>query len=60
MYIPVTFDGGIQRNEAIEIKVTNFKDLNLQERHIEEFLRTNINLLFGDDKFVMRVTGLAT
>ncbi|MEG4028169.1 MULTISPECIES: hypothetical protein [unclassified Microcoleus] len=56
MYIPVTFDdGGIQRNEAIEIKVRNFKDLNLQERHIEEFLRKNINLLFGDDETLLVV-----
>lgn len=55
MYIPVTFDGGIQRNEAIEIKVRNFKDLNLQERHIEEFLRKNINLLFGDDQTLLVV-----
>lgn len=55
MYIPVTFDGGIQRNEAIEIKFRNFKDLNLQERHIEEFLRKNINLLFGDDETLLVV-----
>ncbi|MEG4022755.1 hypothetical protein [Microcoleus sp. S13C4] len=56
MYIPVTFDhSGIQRNEAIEIKVRNFKDLNLQERHIEEFLRKNINLLFGDDQTLLVV-----
>ncbi|MFS8118117.1 MAG: hypothetical protein ACMG55_06440, partial [Microcoleus sp.] len=55
MYIPVTFDGGIQRNEAIEIKVRNFKELNLQERHIEEFLRKNINLLFGDDQTLLVV-----
>lgn len=56
MYIPVTFDdGSIQRNEAIEIKVRNFKDLNLQERHIEEFLRKNINLLFGDDQTLLVV-----
>jgi hypothetical protein len=55
MYIPVTFDGGIQRNEAIEIKVRNFKGLNLQERHIEEFLRKNINLLFGDDETLLVV-----
>ncbi|MEG5063308.1 hypothetical protein QUB33_06760 [Microcoleus sp. B3-A4] len=55
MYIPVTFDGGIQRNEAIEIKVRNFKDLNLQERHIEEFLRKNINLLFGDNETLLVV-----
>jgi len=55
MYIPVTFDGGIQRNEAIEIKVRNFKELNLQERHIEEFLRKNINLLFGDDETLLVV-----
>lgn len=55
MYIPVTFDGSIQRNEAIEIKVRNFKDLNLQERHIEEFLRKNINLLFGDDETLLVV-----
>ncbi|MEG4072245.1 hypothetical protein QUA30_06095 [Microcoleus sp. Pol14C2] len=56
MYIPVTFDhSGIQRNEAIEIKVRNFKDLNLQERHIEEFLRKNINLLFGDDQTLLIV-----
>ncbi len=68
MYIPVTFDGGIQRNEAIEIKVRNFKDLNLQERHIEELLRKNINLLFGDNETLLVVgqqvrnasTGLAT
>ena len=55
MYIPVTFDDGIQRNEAIEIKVRNFKDLNLQERHIEEFLRKNINLLFGDGETLLVV-----
>ena len=55
MYIPVTFDGGIQRNEAIEIKFRNFKDLNLQERHIEEFLRKNINLLFRDDETLLVV-----
>lgn len=56
MYIPVTFDhSGIQRNEAIEIKVRNFKDLNLQERHIEEFLRKNINLLFGDEQTLLVV-----
>jgi hypothetical protein len=53
MYIPVTFNADIQRNEAIEIKVQNFKDLNLQERHIEEFLRKNINLLFGDDETLL-------
>jgi len=55
MYIPVTFEGGIQKNEAIEIKLRNFKDLNLQERHIEEFLRKNINLLFGDDQSLLVV-----
>ena len=55
MYIPVTFEGGIQKNEAIEIKLRNFKDLNLQERHIEEFLRKNINLLFGDDQTLLVV-----
>ncbi len=53
MYIPVTFNGGIERYEAIEIKVSNFKDLKLQERHIEEFLRKNINLLFGDDETLL-------
>ncbi len=39
--------------QDIEIANTNFKNLNLKEEHIEEFLRSNIEVIFQDETLLV-------
>jgi len=52
MIIPVKVKGSIQL-EDIEITNTNFKSLNLKEEHMEEFLRSNIEVIFQDETLLV-------
>lgn len=45
MLIPVKINNSIDI-QYIEITNTNFKNLNLKEEHIEEFLHSNIEVIF--------------
>lgn len=54
MYIAVKFEGKISPRHA-DIVPTTFRSLSLQERHLEEFIRLNINLLFEDDETLLVV-----
>ncbi len=53
MYIPVKFEGQISTRVA-EINPTTFRKLNLQERHLEEYIRRNIgDILEGETLLVV-------
>ncbi|MCR1972994.1 hypothetical protein NSA52_02475 [Clostridium sporogenes] len=52
MLIPVKIKNSIEI-EDIEIENTNFKSLNLREEHIEEFLRKNIEVIFGEETLLV-------
>lgn len=54
MYIPVKFTNGIQKIDA-EIQPRTFKEMNLHEKDIEEFLRKNIDVIFGDEETLLVV-----
>ncbi|WP_082761295.1 hypothetical protein [Clostridium sp. ATCC 25772] len=52
MLIPVKIKDSIGI-EDVEITNTNFKNLNLKEEHIEEFLRKNIDVIFEDETLLV-------
>jgi hypothetical protein len=52
MIIPIKTDANITVDE-IDITETSFKSLNLKESHIEEFIRTNIELLLTDESLLI-------
>lgn len=52
MLIPVNINNSIDIQE-VEIANTNFKNLNLKEEHIEEFLRLNIEVIFQDETLLV-------
>ena len=52
MLIPVKINKSIDIQD-IEITNTNFKNLNLKEEHIEEFLRSNIEVIFQDETLLV-------
>ncbi|MHB1417973.1 MAG: hypothetical protein ACYCX4_00055 [Bacillota bacterium] len=49
MLVPVTFGQGIKKEDT-EIEGLSFKQLNLREEHLEEFLRNNIDVLFEEGR----------
>lgn len=52
MLIPVEMKDSIEIPD-VEITNTNFKNLNLREEHIEEFLRSNIEVIFQDETLLV-------
>jgi CxxC motif-containing protein len=52
MLIPIKINNSIDIQD-IEITNTNFKNLNLKEEHIEEFLRSNIEVIFQDETLLV-------
>lgn len=52
MLIPVKISKSIEIQD-LEITNTNFKNLNLKEEHIEEFLRLNIDVIFQDETLLV-------
>lgn len=53
-FIPVKVSGQVVEVDS-EIEELTFKELNLKEAHLEEFIRKNIGLLFGDDENLLMV-----
>lgn len=47
--IPIEINKKIEMTD-MEVSPTTFKDLNLREDHIEEFLRKNISVISGEDE----------
>jgi hypothetical protein len=54
MLIPVTVENEINIKET-EISVSSFKDLRLKEERIEEFLRKNVEVIFGEEESLLIV-----
>lgn len=54
MLIPVELANGIQRIET-EVEQLTFTELGIREINIEEFIRNNIDSLFGDDESLLIV-----
>ncbi len=52
MLIPVIVKNGMNINE-MEIRELSFKDLKLKEEHIEEFLRKNVEVIFGEEESLL-------
>lgn len=52
MIIPIKTDANVTVDE-MDITETSFKSLNLKESHIEEFIRTNIELLLTDESLLI-------
>jgi len=52
MIIPIKTDANITVDE-MDITETSFKSLNLKESHIEEFIRSNIELLLTDESLLI-------
>ena len=52
MIIPIKIDNNMTVDE-LDIMETSFKSLNLKESHIEEFIRTNIELLLTDESLLI-------
>ncbi len=52
MLIPVKINKSIDIRD-VEIKNTNFKSLNLKEEQVEEFLRSNIEVIFQDETLLV-------
>lgn len=53
-FIPVTINGQVIEVDS-EVEELTFKELNLKEAHLEEFLRKNIGQLFGDEESLLMV-----
>ncbi len=54
MNIPVKFGESIEISD-VETKTKTFKDLGLKEKDVEEFLRKNVSLIFGDEETLLIV-----
>jgi hypothetical protein len=54
MLIPITVQNEMSINDT-EINTSTFKDLKLKEEHIEEFLRKNVEVIFGEDESLLIV-----
>ena len=52
MYIPVKFGNSLERSDT-KIETKTFRDLGLKERDVEEFLRSNISLIFGEEETLL-------
>lgn len=52
MLVPVSIDNGIQVKE-VDIKKSSFKSLGIKESQIEDFLRDNVEVIFGDEKSLL-------
>jgi len=55
MLIPISIERNSICTNDIEIRNTTFKDLELKEEHIEEFLRKNIEVIFGEEESLLIV-----
>lgn len=54
MLIPINIDNGIKFRD-LNIRTRNFKSLNLKESDIEDFLRENVDIIFGDEESLLIV-----
>lgn len=54
MYIPVKFENSIEKSD-IEAEIKSFKEIGIKEKEIEEFLRKNITLIFGEEETLIVV-----
>ncbi|HOV28056.1 MAG TPA: hypothetical protein PK566_17080 [Pseudobacteroides sp.] len=54
MLIPINIENKMTISET-EISTSTFKDLKLKEEHIEEFLRKNIEVIFGEEESLLIV-----
>ncbi len=52
--IPININNGIEIGD-VELATRSFKDLALRENNIEEFLRKNIEVIFGDEETLLIV-----
>lgn len=52
MLIPVKINKGIEIGDS-EVVETSFRELGLRENEIEEFLRKNIDVIFGDEETLL-------
>jgi len=55
MLIPISVEGKNIKTRDTEISNSTFKDLELKEEDIEEFLRKNIGTLFGEEESLLIV-----
>jgi len=55
MFIPISIEGNNIKTGDTEISNSTFKDLELKEEDIEEFLRKNIGTLFGEEESLLIV-----
>lgn len=53
-FIPININGQVIEVDS-EVEELTFKELNLKEAHLEEFLRKNIGQLFGDEESLLIV-----
>lgn len=54
MLIPVNINDGIKLRD-FKIRESSFKNLDLKESHIEDFLRENVDIIFGDEESLLIV-----
>lgn len=52
MLIPVNINSLIEVNN-LDVEILQFKDLNIKEEHIEEFLRKNIEIIIDDETLLV-------
>jgi len=55
MLIPISIEKNSIITNDTEISNSTFKELNLKEEHIEEFLRKNIEVIFGEEESLLIV-----
>jgi len=55
MLIPISIEENNIDTSDTEISNSTFKDLKLKEEHIEEFLRKNIEVIFGEEESLLIV-----
>jgi len=55
MLIPISIEENYIDTSDTEISSSTFKDLKLKEEHIEEFLRKNIEVIFGEEETLLIV-----
>ena len=54
MFIPVKFGTNLEISDT-EVDAKTFKELGLKEKDVEEFLRKNISLIFGEEETLLVV-----
>lgn len=61
MMVPVKFTKGeISKNESSSVEPKTFKDLGVEERHIQEYVEKNIGDIFSDEEESLIIIGKET